>query len=314
MGIIYNNCLSFHHRNQYNKSWWIELNIAGVPPPVTFLPTEPQVTPTKGTETTVVAPPVTERRTGELNQEQMIVIIVCVSLIVAFLIIAAVYFLVFRRWRENRGEARKWSSKLKISPRWSHRLCLRSIHARRQVAATRYTISGSRSLRVKLVLFPCREFSQSPSAWKQYHCYPELFLIVGEMDSLPALGARYSALSSHFISRVRDTLYISCRPYLTADWLDCSALITLRFSALSPDGGGYKRSRKLHGFNRDYEMNRWGFVISHMTAHLGKFLRTEMRYTVNRLHPFNNTQTLQYMWFESFIPIAVTTKLNQTEI
>ena len=49
----------------------------------------------------------TERRTGELNQEQMIVIIVCVSLIVAFLTIAAVYFLVFRRWRENRGEARK---------------------------------------------------------------------------------------------------------------------------------------------------------------------------------------------------------------
>ena len=76
------------------------------------------------------------------------------------------------------------------------------------------------------------------------------------MDSLAALGACYSALSSHFISRVRDTLYISCRPYLTADWLDCSALITLRFSALSPDGGGYKRSRKLHGFNSDYEMNR----------------------------------------------------------
>ena len=74
---------------------------------MTLLPTEPQVTPTKGTETMVVAPPVTERRTGELNQEQMIVIIVCVSLIVAFLIIAAVYFLVFRRWRENRGEARK---------------------------------------------------------------------------------------------------------------------------------------------------------------------------------------------------------------
>ena len=74
---------------------------------MTLLPTEPQVTPTKGTETTVVAPPVTERRTGELNQEQMIVIIVCVSLIVAFLTIAAVYFLVFRRWRENRGEARK---------------------------------------------------------------------------------------------------------------------------------------------------------------------------------------------------------------
>lgn len=59
------------------------------------------------------------------------------------------------------------------------------------------------------------------------------------MDSLPALGACYSALSSHFISRVRDTLYISCRPYLTADWLDFDSLLFLQMVVDTKDQENY---------------------------------------------------------------------------
>lgn len=83
--------------------YYFILNAEILPPP-TAVPTEPPTTPTEKSNTTTVAVPVgTEKRTGGLGEDQMIIIIVCVGLIVLFLLIAAVYFLGFRRWREQKG-------------------------------------------------------------------------------------------------------------------------------------------------------------------------------------------------------------------
>lgn len=113
-------------------------------------------------------------------------------------------------------------------------------------------------------------------------------MIVGEMDFFLVFGVCYFVLSFYFIFCVRDILYILCCLYLIVDWLDCSVLIIFWFFVFFLDGGGYKRLRKLYGFNVDYEMNRWGFVILYMIVYLGKFLRIEMRYVVNCLYFFNN--------------------------
>ena len=77
---------------------------AGVLPPPSVKPTEPQTTPPEESNTTTLPVPVgTEKRTDTLGEDHLIIIIVCVGLIVLFLLIAAVYFLGFRRWREQKS-------------------------------------------------------------------------------------------------------------------------------------------------------------------------------------------------------------------
>ena len=88
------------------------LNAVILPPP-TVAPTEPQtIAPKESNTTTVASPAGAEKRTGGLGEDQLIIIVVCVGLIVLFLLIAAVYFLGCRRWREKKGMNRflvfKW--------------------------------------------------------------------------------------------------------------------------------------------------------------------------------------------------------------
>ena len=67
---------------------------------------QPDTSPTVVVATmnsTIGAPGSTEKRT-EIDREQMIIIIVCVSIIVLFIIGAAVYFLGFKRCREEKGK------------------------------------------------------------------------------------------------------------------------------------------------------------------------------------------------------------------
>ena len=71
-----------------------------------FPSSRPDTSPTEAiatTNSTVGAPGSTEKST-EIDREQMIIIVVCVSIIVLFIIGAAVYFLGFKRCREEKGK------------------------------------------------------------------------------------------------------------------------------------------------------------------------------------------------------------------
>lgn len=53
--------------------------------------------------TTVGVPAGTEKRTGGINEEHMIIIIVCLAFIVLFIVVVAVYFLGIKRWKQGKG-------------------------------------------------------------------------------------------------------------------------------------------------------------------------------------------------------------------